>query len=280
MKTKRISENVECEKPARERVVNWDESNIWPGAGNRSVSGAMRNAESGRYASGCRAERGKRFLPLSGFKFQVSAFLFFLSPLLLRASGDPSLYPDGRQREELRPNERNPFIQAIPPEAVTTKPEEGATEEARLRRILRAMKIGGVSKGPDNKHVLLGSMILKPGKTLPQILNNQIEVLRVLSVNDNAVVLEFVEKDPSVSTRQLFLPFSIKPEVTQMMVGEAFEELTKVGPSGKISAPPLTNAGVDDFLKGSREADLRNVADRDVKMMGVPTNAENSPKGK
>jgi hypothetical protein len=245
-----------------------------------NVKCAMRNAILGRFASGCRAERAECSNQVSSFKFQVSGFLFFflLSPLLLRAAIDPSLYPDGRKKAEVRPNEPIPFAQQIVPEAPAIAPQEGVTEEARLRRILRAMKVGGVSKGSGDRQALLGSLILKPGKTLPQIFNNQIEVLRVLSVNDNTVVLEFVEKDPSVASRQLFLPFSIKPEVTGMMVGETFEALTKVGPSGKIAVPPLTNEGVNEFLKGSQEASLRNIAERDVQMMGVTTNAEDKKK--
>ena len=80
--------------------------------------------------------------------------------------------------------------------------------------------------------------------------------------------------------RQVVLPFAIKPVVSQVMFGEAFEELTKVGPSGRIEVPPLSHPGVDDFLKGSREADLRNMADREVQMMGVVTNAEDAKKEK
>ncbi len=226
-----------------------------------------------------RVPRGVWDFTLSGFPFPLFAFLL-LSPLLLRASGDPSLYPDGRQKVELRPTERNPFAQQIAPEVVQANPQEGATEEARLRRILRAMKIGGVSGTPGDRRALLGSLILKPGDIVPQILKNQFEALRVLSVDETAVVLAFVERDSAVSARQIVLPLAIKPGVSQVMVGEAFEELTKVGPSGKIVAPPLTIQGVDDLLKGSREADLRNMADRDVQMMGVITNAENAKKGK
>jgi hypothetical protein len=214
---------------------------------------------------------------LAAFRFSVFAFLL-LFPLLGKASSDPSLFPDSRQRVELRPNERNPFAQQIVPEAPTTNPQEGATEEARLRRILRALKIGGVSGSPGHKQVLLGTLILKPGNTLPPIVKNQFEVLRVISVDDASVVLGFVERDSSVSSRQIILPFSVKPEVSQVMIGEALEKLAKVSPTGKIDAPPLTLQGVDDLLKGSRDADLRNLTDREVETMGVDTNAQDKKK--
>lgn len=219
--------------------------------------------------------------PHSALRLPISAFFcLLLCPLLLRASNDPSLFPDGRQRAEMRPNERNPFAQQITVEEAPANPQEGASEEARLRRIFRAMKVGGVSGSADHQQVLLGSLIIKPGATLPPILKNQSEKLRVLSVGDGGVVLAFVERDPSLAARQIALPIGIKPEVTQMMIGEAFEALTKVGPSGKIEAPPLTIQGADDFLKGSKEANLRNMADRDVQLMGVITNADKPTKGK
>lgn len=202
--------------------------------------------------------------------------LLLLAPAVAQAINDPSLLPEGRQRLELRPAERNPFTQQIAAEAAPAATQELATEEARLRKILRAVKIGGVSGTPGNRQVLLGSLIVKPGEILAPILKNQFEVLRVVSVDERSIVLAFVERDPSVEARKIVLPYDIKPEVTKVMYGEAFEELTKVTPSGRISAPPLTNPGVEDFLKGSREADLRNMTDRDVQMMGVVNHAEQS----
>lgn len=222
-----------------------------------------------------------RALPLSVFRLPLSALLCLLPfSLPVHASSDPSLLPDGRQRVELRPSERNPFAQQIAPEVAPTTTQEGTTEDSRLRKIFRAMKIGGASGKAGEKRVLLGSLIVKPGDTLPPILNNQLEMLRVLSVDDSSIVLAFVEKDPAASARQIVLGYKLKPEVSRVMFGEAFEELTKVGPSGKIDAPPLTIQGVNDLLKGSREADLRNMADRDIQMMGVVQDVEPTEKKK
>ena len=239
----------------------------------------MRNAELGRFASECRVERGECSIQVSSFKLQVSVFLFLLlPPLLLRAAIDPSLYPDGRKKVEVRPAESIPFAQQIVQEAPAIAPQEGATEEARLRRILKAMKIGGVSKGLGDKQVLLGSLILKPGKTLPPLLNNQIEVLRVLSVNDNTVVLEFVEKDPAVAARQLFLPFEIKAEVRQFMYGDAVEEVAKAGVAPQPNLPQAANPPdpvIRSILANSQEAEQIRNSD---KLMGVDPNAEDKKK--
>ncbi|MFZ4777214.1 MAG: hypothetical protein ACOYM3_17745 [Terrimicrobiaceae bacterium] len=199
-------------------------------------------------------------------------------PLCLQASGDISLQPEGRQKVELRPSERNPFTQQVSVEAPVAETKEGTTEESRLRSILRAIKISGISGKPGHKQVLLGSLIIKPGDTLPKLLSNQFEDLRVVSVDDASIILAFVERDSSADARQIILPIAIKPEVTQFMYGEAFEKLVKVGANGQIDAPPLSNQGADDFLKGSQEADLKNMADRDVQLMGVIHDAEPAEK--
>ncbi|MBE2205753.1 MAG: hypothetical protein IAE94_15585 [Chthoniobacterales bacterium] len=220
--------------------------------------------------------------PLSAqrFIFRALATTFFLSPLLLHAATDSSLFPDGRQRVELRPTERNPFTQQIAVQTTPTTAQEGTSEESRLRRILRAMKVNAVSGSKGGKRVLLGSLILEPGNKLPPILKDQAETLRVQSIEDSVIILAFVERDPAVDPRQIVLPFALKPVVSRMMLGDAFEDLAKIGPSGRIDAPPLTHPGVGDFLKGSQEADLRNLADREVQMMGVVTNAEESTESK
>jgi len=181
---------------------------------------------------------------------------------------------------DLLATERNPFIQQVTPEAAATTTPSVATEESRLRAIFRAIKIGGVSGTAGRRQALLGSLILKPGAVLPPVLKNQFEVLKVLSVDDSEVVLAFVERDASAESRQIVLPFRLKPEVARVMYGEAFQELTKIGATGKIELPPLTLQGVDDFLRGSQEADLRNMVDRDVRMTGAGSNAKDFQKGK
>ncbi|MEI6340259.1 MAG: hypothetical protein WCQ57_17035 [Verrucomicrobiota bacterium] len=137
------------------------------------------------------------------------------------------------------------------------------------------MKIGGVSKGSGDKKALLGSLILKPGNTLPPILNNQIETLRVLSVGDASVVLEFVEKAATVASRKIVLLFGIKREVRQFMSGEAVEELITAGVPeppklGKAAYPGDPQAR--SILTNIQEAEQKRSSD---KLMGVFPDAKN-----
>lgn len=214
--------------------------------------------------------------------------IFFLSlclpatlPLNCPGAVDSLLFPDGRQVLDVRTTERNPFAQQIAePPIATANPQEGVSEEARLRRILRAVKVNGVS-GTSGKHqVLLGSLILKPGVILPPLISNQIEVLRVVSVDETSMTLEFVEKDPAVDARKIVLPFNLKPEVTQFLYGEAVEDLAQIGPKGQTQLPPLSSEGVSEIVKGSQDAELKSMADRDVKLMGVVRDEQKPKKDK
>jgi len=216
--------------------------------------------------------------PNSAFRTPHFFLLFLLLSVNAPAASESLLYPDGRQVLDVRSNERNPFVQQlVEPSSTTTSPQEGASEEARLRRILKAVKISGGASKSGHRQLLLGSLILKPGVILPPLLSNQSEALRVISVDDSSLTLEFVEKDPSSDARKILIPFDLKPEVTQFLYGEAVEELAQIGPRGQTKMPPLTAGGVTEILKGSQDAELQNIADRDVKLMGV-VHDEQAPK--
>jgi hypothetical protein len=208
-------------------------------------------------------------IPHSAFRLP-HFFVLLLFSASAPAASDSLVYPDGRQILEIRSNERNPFAQQIvEPMSTAANPQEGASEEARLRRIFRAVKVNGLSGTPGKRQILLGSLILKPGIILPPLINNQSEVLRVVSLDEDSMLLEFVEKDPSVDPRKITLPFDLKPEVTQFLYGEAVEELAQIGSKGQAKMPPLASPAVDQIVKGSQDAELQNMTDRDVKWMGV-----------
>jgi hypothetical protein len=194
--------------------------------------------------------------------------------LCASADTDPTLLPDARQTIDLRPGERNPFTQQVTKEPQTIAGPETASEESRLRKILRALKIGGVSGGNGKFQALLGSLIVKPGDFLPPLVSNQFEVLRVVSVDKSSLTLSFVEKDSTVDARQIVLPIGIKPDISRLMYGEAVEKLLPMGPDGKSTLPPVESSAVAQILKGSQDAELKNMAERDVNLMGVVRDAK------
>ncbi len=225
-----------------------------------------------------KSQRPHRSLSLPSLLSVVLAMVAL--PWSAQAYSDPSLLPDGRQREELRPAERNPFAQQASTDTTPKATEDRVTEESRIRRIVKAMKFNGVSGSPGNKRVLLGPLILKPGSVLPPLLTNQFEVLKVQEIDDAAVILAFVERDPTIDARQIVLPFAMQPTVSQAMVGEVFENLTAMGPKGEMKIPPLDHPGIAELQDASKEANLENVLNRDTNMMGVTTHGQKSPDDK
>jgi len=159
----------------------------------------------------------------------------------------------------LRTGERNPFTQkAVQYEAISGAPEP-VSEESRLRRILSAVKISGLSGGNGKFQVLLGSLIIKPGDTLPPLIGNQTERLRVTTVDSSSLTLSFIEKDPAADARQIVLRFNTRPEVKQFLSGEAAEmviqSVAKNPPKMKdvtVAFPPT----VDAILTNGQAAEL------------------------
>lgn len=207
----------------------------------------------------------------------LSAFLFSLSAFLLSSfAAAPGLLPDDRPTLDVRAGERNPFAQKAVQESALPATTESVSEEARLRKILRAVKIGGISGGKEGSRALLGSLILRPGETLPPIVRNQVEVLRVVSVEESSLTLAFVERDPTADARKIVLSFSMKPEVASFMYGEAVEALLQMGPKGLSKLPPLKNPGVEEILESTKGVELKGMADRDTELMGVVRDDEKS----
>lgn len=196
------------------------------------------------------------------------ALLAVFAPSSLLAQR-PDLLPSGRTFVELREGERNPFGQqmtVIQPTDFDT-PDSGG-EEARLRRLFGAMKVSGASQAGKARRVLVGGMILREDDMVPSILRDQLETIRVTSINDDRVLLSFVERDASVEARQIQIPIALEPTVTQLLFGEAFEKMAAIGPDGRSTLTDVQVTGVDELIKGSSEANFENVIDRTFQMMG------------
>jgi len=87
-------------------------------------------------------------------------------------------------------------------------------------------------------------------------------------IDDNRILLAFVERDASVEARQIQIPITLDPSVSQVLFGEAFEKMAAIGPDGRSTLGEAPVMGVEEFIKGSSEAKFENVIDRTFQMMG------------
>jgi hypothetical protein len=155
-----------------------------------------------------------------------------------------ALEPEKRTPTEVPSNERNPFGLLAAPEPEEKKIEEvkAETEEMKLRRVLGNMRVGGRSGEPGDYRVLLGSMLLQSGDTVPKLFANQAEVLRVQEINDRQVVLTFVEKKQDLPPRTIGLAIDLEPRVRSLLPGELFTNSVNFDAKG---APKMDSVMTD-----------------------------------
>lgn len=183
-----------------------------------------------------------------------------------------AMEPEKRAPAEVIPGERNPFgLVALPPEEVEeVETIQTETEEMRLRRILGNMRISGVSGAPGSYRVVLGSMHLKQGDTLPKLFANQAEVLRVSSITDREVVLSFAEKSSDIPPRSIGLSYDLQPRPKSLLAGELFQALVPFTAKGAPDLKPLEVPAVTAIGEGAATGELQGYIERSFKLMGEP----------
>jgi len=184
-----------------------------------------------------------------------------------------AMEPEKREPAKVLEGERNPFgLVALPPEeAEEAETIQVETEEMRLRRILGNMRISGVSGSPGSYRVVLGSMHLKQGDTLPKLFANQAEVLRVSSITDRDIVLSFAEKSADVPPRSIGLSYDLEPRPKSLLPGELFQELVPFTAKGAPDLKALELPAVKAIGEGAASGELQGYIERSFKLMGEPT---------
>jgi hypothetical protein len=141
--------------------------------------------------------------------FRTLFFLVLAFPGLQAAS--IGLLPEERQTLEVAPTEKNPF--GVKVDRVSKLPRSADNEEARIRLVMERLPVGGVVEGERGRKVMLGPLILEEGQFVQQIVPNQREMLRVLSISDERIEIGFVESSGSTSVRKITIPIDLTPEV-------------------------------------------------------------------
>jgi hypothetical protein len=151
-------------------------------------------------------------------KAVIAIFLLAGAPLSSGLSANPNgPLPGERKGTKVTTNERNPFAPKIQKTEVQSAPVEN--EESRIRAILLRLPVSGVVESPNGHRLLLGPLVAETGRNLPQILPNQKEVLRVITISDRTVELAFVERDGSPGTRRIIKNFDVTPSVQYKIGG-------------------------------------------------------------
>ncbi len=151
----------------------------------------------------------------------ITLFLLGLSLSMACAqTGVETLLPATRQHISVEDLERNPFAKveepkpAAPDIAIDTK-----SEESRIEAVLEGLSVVGRTKGENGWKVLLGDLILEQGKFLPPIIEGQTQTLRVASIYDSMIEIEWVNKDSREIPKRMFIVIQLKPLVGSALSG-------------------------------------------------------------
>ena len=144
-------------------------------------------------------------------------FAFFALTVAAHAGSVVGLLPEDKTPVVVLETERNPFGKNAPKSAAAVV----ENEESRIRAIIERMPVGGVMEGRSGRKVLLGSMVIEEGRSLPPVIPRQSEKLKVLSVAADKVEIAFLESDGTPGLRRVVVNLSISPTVQFRVVKPA-----------------------------------------------------------
>lgn len=152
-----------------------------------------------------------RFASRGGRVFVLKPLVALLLGVSLSPAVSPvGLLPDDKVSIVVAEGERNPFGKTSP------KAEAAAAldnEEVRIRSVIDHLPMAGVIESRTGKRVLLGSLILEEGKTLPPVVAGQKERVQVVSISEEKIELVFLESNGEAGSRRIMVWPSLATEV-------------------------------------------------------------------
>lgn len=146
--------------------------------------------------------------------------------------GSVGMLPGEKVAIKVEEAERNPFGLRVVQTTEAPKEDTGS-EETEIRTVVESLTVKGVTKSGGRVQVLLGSFALEEGKLMPELIPDQTEKLRVLTLTEEKAELGFVEKNGSVGGRTIVLRLDFTPSVRY-----------KVGPGATASDAASPMGGV------------------------------------
>lgn len=136
-------------------------------------------------------------------------------------SREIGMRPEDKRSLTLKVNERNPYARrSAKEEAAIDGPEN--EEELQLRDMLSTLTVTGRSRGPNGLRVLLGDIILERGKVLPQLIVDQSERLQVIEVNDDTVILGWLDVETGELTgKTTQVAYDLSPSISYALHGQS-----------------------------------------------------------
>lgn len=132
--------------------------------------------------------------------------------------------PEEKRPLVLKLSERNPYAKRGAQQEAPG--EEGTNvEELKIRQLLTQLSVTGRSQGPNGLRVLLGDIILEQGTILPQLIEDQSENLSVVDLNEDTVVLGWLDIETGELTgKTMQVAYDLAPKVSYALHGRTADE--------------------------------------------------------
>lgn len=132
--------------------------------------------------------------------------------------------PEEKRPLVLKESERNPYAKRNPQQE-GEREETTNGEELKIRERLGELSVTGRSEGPNGLRVLLGDIILEEGRVLPQLIEDQSESLRVVELNEDTVVLGWLDLESGELTgKTMQVSYDLAPKVSYALHGQTAGE--------------------------------------------------------
>ncbi|MFT5105120.1 MAG: hypothetical protein ACI9UA_000738, partial [Pseudoalteromonas tetraodonis] len=134
------------------------------------------------------------------------------------SASDIGTLPSQRIPAAVDSGDRNPFATTIAIREDIPGNFEGDSEESRIRKVFQGLKVTG---RVGVARVLVGDLVLKEGAIVPQVIENQTDILKVTKITDTEVELTWIDEEVVDSPRKLPIPIELDPVVSFVLPGRS-----------------------------------------------------------
>lgn len=163
----------------------------------------------------------------------------FCGVVVAQDDSEVGLLPDDKRAIIVPPTERNPFTKKEEPKVELEIPvDDLASEENQIRDVLNRLDVVGRTRGENGWKVLLGDLILENGTELPPVIVGQTQTLRVVSIFDRLMEIEWVmPTEANEPPKKMFIPIALEPQVSEALGGRAAGAEGERGPRVMTTSP-------------------------------------------
>ena len=152
--------------------------------------------------------------------FSLLAVALISGDARAESASDIGTLPSQRIPATVNEGDRNPFATRIAISEESVGEFNGDSEESRIRQVFSRLNVTGrVPGNGGSPRVLVGDLILAEGELVPQVIENQTDVLRVTRITDKEVELTWVDEEATAAPRRLPIPIDLSAKVDFILPG-------------------------------------------------------------